>query len=329
MSATLYGVIVAPVLGKDGFYRAACFSFASYVEGVSIKGTTLTIGQHVAIVQSGSWTDQRRCFAFASIGDGIYSHVELSDTKNFVIDTNPVGAALAYLLHKAGKAIELYHPARVTAVGAASLTVSDWYSGEALGVWPLANDLDISDFTVGDGVLLRLIPDAIRRVEGWWETVPVPTGYVGFWVKAAGGGTMDAGKAYIDSLGNLDVSTPLDGGLASPNIDPSWPDSTPWARASITNAVEFMVDTGIKSNASMTFYVYVASEGRTVVSHKGGLPEGQDPDYFQPSREVTAGTYSETLGSWNVVLFSGKQTEKINAYAYRGGSGDAIFVAKA
>lgn len=175
MSVTLFGVVIRETSGKPGWYDVGCSQFAGEVSGVSIKGTSLTAGQRVAIIQSGGWSDQRRTFGFSEADAGLLSTVEATITKNWLLDTNPVNGFLHYIFSKAGKAQEIYHPAIVTAVGATTLAVKDWYTGEAIGAWPIVSGLSASDFTVGDGVLLRLIPNVLRRVEGWWETYPGET----------------------------------------------------------------------------------------------------------------------------------------------------------
>lgn len=168
--ATLFGVVSRKDYPIDGWYMVYSPHSRLPMTGVSIKGTKLSVGQQVAIVQSGLWSDERHGFGFAEVSAGIYSHVELTDTRAWVIDHNQIGASLAFLLNKAGKAKEIYHPGRVTAVGATHLTVKDWYTEETLGAWPVVSGLSASDFAVGDGVLLRMQPSGMTRVEGWWET---------------------------------------------------------------------------------------------------------------------------------------------------------------
>ncbi len=174
--ATLFGVVSRKDYPVEGWYLVYSPHSRLPMTGVSIKGTALSVGQQVAIVQSGLWSDERHGFGFAEVSAGIYSHVELTDTRAWVIDNNQIGASLAFLLHKAGRAEELYRPARVVAIAASTLVLTDWYTGKTIGAWPVASGLSAADFSVDDGVICRMIPSTLRRVEGWWNTVPSDAG---------------------------------------------------------------------------------------------------------------------------------------------------------
>lgn len=219
----LFGVVTGtdPARGP-GWYRVQPSINEPFMSGVSIKGTELSVGQIVAIVQHGGWDDSRRAFAFAETNCDIWSSVELGRSRDNLIDQAKVGAFLAWLSHKAGRAEELYHPARVTAVGASTLTVADWYTGAALGSLPVAADLSASSFSVGDGVLLRMTPAALKRVEGWWETVPNSESIGVYWIHDS---TISGNPIVFNRIifGKMIWGKEFDSSEVSNNWKQSWP----------------------------------------------------------------------------------------------------------
>lgn len=174
----IFGVIseaipAAQMNGKTGWYRAKMSDYDIIVKGVSIKGTTLEVGQKVRVVQCGHWKNPKSGHAFAETNSGIETVYEMSiEHRASVASKNPAGAALACLFHKAGNVKQVYHPGVVTGVNATTLELKDWFSEKSAGKWSVSTDLSASAFGIGDGVLCQLMPNQKRQVVGWWDTVP-------------------------------------------------------------------------------------------------------------------------------------------------------------
>ena len=183
----IYGVVATVVpncTGVDGGtytgYIVQKSHFGGTVLGHSIKDVSFVPGDVVRIVQCGEnltygGTDVPLhgwgFLPYANDYPTVLQVPEYSIVRD--IETNPKHAATAslnWLCRKAGCIDKLYWPARITGISGSLVTVCDQF-GDGAYQMPVSSDLSISDFSIGDYVLVYS-PSSGEEVIGWWMMEP-------------------------------------------------------------------------------------------------------------------------------------------------------------
>jgi hypothetical protein len=253
----IYGVVATVVpncTGVDGGtytgYIVQKSHFGGTVIGHSIKNVSFVPGDVVRIVQCGESLPYGSTdvplhgwgfLPYASDYPTVLQVPEYSLVRD--IETNPRHAATAslnWLCRKAGCIDKLYWPARITGISGSIATVCDQFGAGAYQM-PVSSDLSISDFSVGDYVLVYS-PSSGEEVIGWWMMAPgmyteynrYTAAFVSTWQAYFPGGelylTFNLGSSFTFAAPNITYDFPA-GTHSSATIGFKYDDPIPAGRS--------------------------------------------------------------------------------------------------
>lgn len=169
---------------STGWYKVS-LSHAPQTEvsGVSLKNTAFTVGQQVIVFQYGSWGSGLNEFGFTELPTDISSPLALRgqiqlipSAFEFVAKNSPAQTCAAYIALANDNKKLRYFPATITAISGGFLRCKDYFDKD-LGLIRLKSGLTLSDFSVGDRVLINTFFNGTVEVLGFWQTVPDSDGY--------------------------------------------------------------------------------------------------------------------------------------------------------
>jgi hypothetical protein len=269
----VYGIITAVDSPSTGWYLAEPSTAPGIsVGGVSLKGTTLSLGQRVSIFQLGHWGDSINEFGFSESTIGLSSmtqyHPNIADG---VMAKNNAQACAAYIAEKAGNHRRLYRPGTVQYVSGARLSVKDEWGNTAY-FEQLAADITASDFMPGDRVLIGIWPNREPVVLGWWQSTRYDR--VPFWLCWKVSGCIHFQK-YLSRSG---VSSPETGstdywydvsGLRADNLQ--------WGRGDYSSPGIMLNSVNAPIGISRHSYLYFDKTGSFTVQELPLTPLGRYP----------------------------------------------------
>lgn len=189
---------------QDGWYLAEIDLFpGSRVYGTPLRLTSFAVGEKVTVFQcfpNGGGAE----YGFAKPTEYSYGVAQIPDGYyDSFLASYKFGMALAWLARKAKNTKVMFEPGTVVSIIrsrgiAVGLLVNMRYSLTNANLGVVASIADLSDFEIGDGVLVSNWPGAGRAVVGWWLTAKVAPSLQYYWTFQSG--TKDSTSEVIGVL---------------------------------------------------------------------------------------------------------------------------------
>jgi hypothetical protein len=151
-----------------GYYVATPSLDGRPLRGISIRGTALADGDQVGVIQCGTIPHDDE-YGFFKVGQDLRSVLQVTSASAAQLrHSQPAGCAMNYLCQKSGRIQVRYRVGTIQQIGSSLIKVRDRLTNQDRAL-PLTSALSISDFVVGDEVLMGFWPGGRGQVEGWWQ----------------------------------------------------------------------------------------------------------------------------------------------------------------